>query len=779
MAISFPLSPVNNDTYSYNGITWIYNSGVWRKTSSISTSNVIEGANLYYTNVRVWANVASGNLTTSYVPEGANLYFTNARVRAAVGSGNSSTLFYYESNGNFEVNVTSVGSVSSVNGQTGAITLTTTEIAEGSNLYYTNARSRAAISNSTGVFYNTSTGVLSIGQDISSTANVTFGNVTVTGNLRVLGNAIQFETNTLVITDPLIQLGKNPAEGDSVDLGFFGHYQDTGDVERHAGLFRDATDGQFKLFTNLDPEPVTIVDTGNASYQNANLVVGHVIGNVDGFVSTLSNHTTSNLAEGSNLYYTNVRVWANVNPHLTAVNARIDAIITGSAVTTSNVPEGANLYFTNARSRAAISNVAGVSYVEATGVISLTNTGVVAGHYGNASLIPAFTVDSQGRITSVSNVSAAGGAGAVSSVNDQTGTVVLTTANIAESGNLYFTNARVWANIYPHLDTVNARIDAIVTGSAITTSNVPEGANLYFTNARTRAAVGTATPTTLIYYEANGNFAVNVVAINYVTSVNGLTGALTLTTTNIAEGSNLYYTNVRVWSNVSPHLDTVNARIDAIVTGSTITTSNVPEGANLYYTNTRVWSNVTASLTTTYVPEGANLYFTNARSRSAISAGSGITYNSGTGVITLDGNSTSVEIDRYQYTATGVQTAFAGPDDNTNTLNIDPAVAIVFLNGVLLNSTDDYTANNNTVTLTESTVAEDVLVVINPLVTIAGSIIKTTPVVVSNLPNATVSGMGARAFVSDATSTTFASTVAGGGANKVPVYSDGTDWLIG
>jgi hypothetical protein len=50
---------------------------------------------------------------------------------------------------------------------------------------------------------------------------------------------------------------------------------------------------------------------------------------------------------------------------------------------------------------------------------------------------------------------------------------------------------------------------------------------------------------------------------------------------------------------------------------------------------------------------------------------------------------------------------------------------------------------------------------------------------VATLPSATSSGMGARSFVSDATATTFASTVAGGGANKVPVYSDGTNWKIG
>jgi hypothetical protein len=50
---------------------------------------------------------------------------------------------------------------------------------------------------------------------------------------------------------------------------------------------------------------------------------------------------------------------------------------------------------------------------------------------------------------------------------------------------------------------------------------------------------------------------------------------------------------------------------------------------------------------------------------------------------------------------------------------------------------------------------------------------------VSGLPAAATAGAGARAFVTDSTATTFLSTVAGGGANKVPVVSDGTNWLIG
>lgn len=50
---------------------------------------------------------------------------------------------------------------------------------------------------------------------------------------------------------------------------------------------------------------------------------------------------------------------------------------------------------------------------------------------------------------------------------------------------------------------------------------------------------------------------------------------------------------------------------------------------------------------------------------------------------------------------------------------------------------------------------------------------------VSQLPAAGAANKGARAFVTDANATTFLSTVAAGGANVVPVFSDGTNWKIG
>jgi hypothetical protein len=67
----------------------------------------------------------------------------------------------------------------------------------------------------------------------------------------------------------------------------------------------------------------------------------------------------------------------------------------------------------------------------------------------------------------------------------------------------------------------------------------------------------------------------------------------------------------------------------------------------------------------------------------------------------------------------------------------------------------------------------------NQLNKIVGQLRADAPYVVADLPDATTSGIGSRAFVTDASGPTFGATVAGGGAVAVPVYSDGTNWKVG
>jgi hypothetical protein len=65
---------------------------------------------------------------------------------------------------------------------------------------------------------------------------------------------------------------------------------------------------------------------------------------------------------------------------------------------------------------------------------------------------------------------------------------------------------------------------------------------------------------------------------------------------------------------------------------------------------------------------------------------------------------------------------------------------------------------------------------VNETVQPASTTAAPTVYTVATLPSSP--SIGQRAFVTDASATTFASTVAGSGSNKVPVYYDGA-WKIG
>ena len=160
--------------------------------------------------------------------------------------------------------------------------------------------------------------------------NVTVGgNLTVSGNLTINGTTTNIDTTNLVVEDPLIKLAKNNS-ADSLDIGFYGLYSVAG-TDSYAGLFRDAGDGKFKLFKDLQAEPTTTVNTSGTGYAVASLVA-NLEGNVTGNASTatqtvnLNNHDTDDLSEGSgNLYYTNARA-----------DARIDARSSAHTITGDN-----------------------------------------------------------------------------------------------------------------------------------------------------------------------------------------------------------------------------------------------------------------------------------------------------------------------------------------------------------------------------------------------------------------------------------------------------------
>jgi len=98
------------------------------------------------------------------------------------------------------------------------------------------------------------------------------------------------------------------------------------------------------------------------------------------------------------------------------------------------------------------------------------------------------------------------------------------------------------------------------------------------------------------------------------------------------------------------------------------------------------------------------------------------------------------------------------PGGNINTVQ--------FNNGVQLTGTSTFTFVDSTGVLSV------------PNITTTG-VVKTTATTYSGLPLAGTAGAGARAFITDANTTTFLATVIGGGSNAVPVVSNGSTWIVG
>ncbi len=102
-----------------------------------------------------------------------------------------------------------------------------------------------------------------------STNLLVSGNTHIDGNLTVEGEVTYISTTTLEVMDPLIKLASNN-QTDVVDTGFYALY-DEGSTAKYAGIFRDASDGIFKVFSGLQSDPTVTVDTTGTGYALAQL----------------------------------------------------------------------------------------------------------------------------------------------------------------------------------------------------------------------------------------------------------------------------------------------------------------------------------------------------------------------------------------------------------------------------------------------------------------------------------------------------------------------------
>ena len=227
----------------------------------------------------------------------------------------------------------------------------------------------------------------------------TAGNMIIGGDLTVNGTTTSVNVDVLDVEDALIRLASGNTS-DSVDIGIVGRYND-GTNDQFAGLFRDATAGEWHLFDEYVDTDLTdnVVDMSDASFSLANLnldvikftqqsftLTGDVAGtiNISDFGSTAHSIATTiqpnSVALGTDTtgdYVQEIDEGANVTGATAGSNAQTSIYVTGtgeSAVVTVQAVIADQVGQVGVATFDALSNGAGTNRnfdVSATGSVSI------------------------------------------------------------------------------------------------------------------------------------------------------------------------------------------------------------------------------------------------------------------------------------------------------------------------------------------------------------------------------------------------------------------------
>jgi predicted RecA/RadA family phage recombinase len=521
-----------------------------------STTDLSEGTNLYYTDARVDSNFATK--TTTDLTEGTNLYYTDARVDANIAS------------------------------------KTTDDVAEGStNLYYTDARVATYISGNRTYGNITTTGYIAgpatLTIDPAGVGDNT-GKVVIAGDLQVTGTTTTINSTTVEVGDLNIVLGSGATNAAAANGG--GITIDLGTDGSASFTYNSTTD---EFLSNKD-----------------------INANITGQVSDISNHTTTDLAEGTNLYYTQSRfdtafgvksttdLTEGTNLYYTQsrfdtafgvksttdltegtnlyyTDARVDSNFTTK--TTTDLTEGTNLYYTQARFDTAFATKDTDDLTEGSTNLYYTdarvNTWAVA-NLANVAFSGSYA-DLSNTPTDLSDFTDATGLLDIAAI-----TVGDVTPSNPNDGDLWFDSTGLKTFIYYNDGTSSQWVEAAGDGgasvqSSSTAPSSPSDGDLWFNDNNLKLYIYYNDGSSAQWVEASGGIAQDTDAIPegnnnlYYTDTRVDTRFATKDTDDLVEGStNLYYTDARV-----------DARIAS--SSSLGSTDNLPEGStNLYYTDARV-----------------------------------------------------------------------------------------------------------------------------------------------------------------------------------------------
>lgn len=475
-------------------------------------------------NANITPNKLFGVLTSNVIENGnttvGNVYFTNARAVAALTGGQGIDIF---ANGLITTNTEAGFSFLVLN--VGTVNANTVNSTNWGNLFTSNVVESGNTTTGNVFFTNTrAIGALTAGQNITIEANGLI--VADTGGFTGDTDDVPEGSANLYFTDARAIAAFTPGENLALDpnglisvassptfedLTIDGNLTVSGNITYLYVENLEIEDNMFYLNANsniANPDLGWVGNYNDGEYAHAGIFRDASDGVFKFFDGYLPEPDASPYIDTSNTSFHLANVQA------TTFFGNLEGNVAN--LTTDLVAEGASFYFTNARAIGSLTAGDGIT-IEANGLI------VGAGTYTDAD--------------------------AIAAVKDN-----ITTDNVIEGSNLYYTNTRVRAYI----------LDVIQTGDITESGNTDTG-NVYFTNNRAVSAFTGGTGITIL---ANG-----------LISASGEASSFTGTTDDIAEGtSNLYYTN---------------ARVDAFIAAN-ITTSNIAEGSNLYFSNDRSIGALTA-----------------------------------------------------------------------------------------------------------------------------------------------------------------------------------------